>query len=276
MTRLELHFDIPDNKTFEKAREAVVKHLTPKKERVSLATLIDLERSRQQLEKSLGSGEYEYRLQMDRSHATYFANDLDLPGSVEEVDMERYWAPLGSGTPLQTVEIFGKQVGGIGDYPLTIRVTDDATGIGDRLYLLKSWRDRFVETGGNIGRDIKETIDGAKGVAPEFDALLAGLPRTEEGFNLLIADEENRVNTEVAVAAVSLVRFTDDFFGRPLRGIGLKPRAAEVKGPSGFEMLIDPEVIEDIVGFPTIELSQALKRIIPVSPDDLLLVGDQG
>jgi hypothetical protein len=166
------------------------------------------------------------------------------------------------------LEIFGKNVSGMGDHPVVIRIDGDSRGHDEELSMLQMWYGRFQEIGPDISNEIIDVGVKYKEASAEHSALLARMPRTEEEFTRRIEESRRKLISAMLVWSVNMTRFFHDFIGKPITNAGYLPTAAEFKGP-GLQYLISSADFAIITEYPTLPLEHVIERIFPKSRDDI-------
>ncbi len=244
MAQVNINYVDLRGQTFERIRGGLVHHLTPPEgQKIHPMTAWDLGRARRAIQ---NPGPYEVEFTVDHSYAGPIACDLGLfPGVDPEELGERYrvMRPMGGGSS-HRVSIFGKDVGGVGDYPLTIRIQSDDAGLyqADTLFLLKDWRDRLLEVGGDkakFAQPMMEMFRGAQGISREHDRMVADTPNTIEEFDRKIKEMQERLWGIMFEGSINILRFGYDFLGRPMENLGIHPDSIRIVGSGNFELMLE-------------------------------------
>lgn len=279
MTQLEVNYDI--NKEDVPILIAGIKsHLTPKGPKNSIATEIELEKFRESLPDNPQTRWAEKKELIRTSFmwdfAAYYAKDLRLFPELENLSHDglheffrlRYAIPRFSGHRSDyQVDMFGKSMEGFGDHPLTITLTPDMTELGTGVFLLLSYYKKFKEAGKQaMLDDIIEVGTKMKGVAPQYDAVLAGMPRTEEEFQERIRKQKERVINSALDVSVNMLRFYWDFLGKPVNDYAKLNNIKVIS--TGLEWNISQKDLEVIIQHPTLRLTDIVKRLFPKNKEE--------
>jgi hypothetical protein len=273
VARLELTYDIPEG-TFPNLASRIIKHLTPKEEKVSPATEIELKSVREVLSKPIEPWKFIDIRYLPWSHGGFYAKDLGFFSPKERDDIfdfqnERYFVPVyPSCLTSYDISFWGKNINNVGDYPMQVRMDGDFRGHTAGLDMLLSWHRCFQEH----GRDgmVDKLIGVGKahaGELPDYDAMLAGMPKTEEDFQQQIQEQRLKITASMLEWSVNMARFYWDFFGKPIQEAGYFPTNVRAQGPYDFELLLTPD-LDTIVQFPTVPHKELAKKLFPKALDD--------
>jgi hypothetical protein len=273
---LTVNYDIGQNDYSQIAR-AIKDHLTPK--------LVDADRQR-----AFHIAEYELAEARARipdqskpyeqiriptfrwDHGAFLARDIGLipledvdnADKIFDVNRKRYAGPATPGS-MRTycVDIFGKNVINCGDFPMTIRMIEDSNDLGDSLYLLQSWHDKFRKDGEEKMRDAQIEVGLiTKDMGPSSQgALVANLPKREEDFQKLITQARQSLNLKLLHWTVQSVRFYNDFFGIPMQKLGYTPARMEAIGDCNFKFFLTPAHVKEIAKYPMIEAEELSRKL---------------
>ena len=244
MPQININYKNLNGHNFDEIRTRLVNYLTPLEgQKIHPVNQLQLPKVREALQSQRG---YEVQFSIDYSYANYMARELGLfPGVDPEQLQKRYRVsqPIG-GTTSHKISIFGKDVGGIGDYPMTIRIGSSDAGLQEvsELYLLNSLRKKLEEVGGDkkkFAEAVMEVYRNAQGGSPECESIMWSLPNTTEGFYKKIKEVNERLWGMMFKDTVNLLRFGYDFLGRPLESMGIHPDKIHAVGSGHFEMLLE-------------------------------------
>ena len=275
MSRLEVTYNIREG-DFPNLLTRIRKYLTPSPEAsLTLPTKCDLPKIRERLPDVVSPFEWVTIPDIPWDYAAHIIRDLGiLPiKSREEIQTlreERYAVPATPGsTRAYKVEFYGKNVNKIGDRPMIVRLDGELGDFSGTLYLLKSWYEVFKQKGGQEMRN--QAIDvgvNAQKISPQYDAILAGLPKTPEEFERRIQEASDQLTAIMLSWSINSTRFYWDFFGRPIQESGHSPTSIAVKGPFDFYLSLSRYDLETIVSYPTLPPEEVVKRVFPKHLDD--------
>ncbi|MBI4175740.1 MAG: hypothetical protein HY518_00910 [Candidatus Aenigmarchaeota archaeon] len=294
MDILEVTYDIGEG-AFRPIIASVKAHLTPKKgtDELSPPTLTDMKEFADSIVECPQAYQEVTRERISWHYAAYYAIDLGvLPDDLDDLDAlgeagpdglmavrdklqdERYSVPATPGTTRTYSFVFtGRHVNFPSmDIPMLVRMIGDSGQHSDSLYLLKSWFEGFNKEGPDGMRRKMDDIRALnKGQIPEFDAFLASLPATTEGFEERIRAEEMRYTSIMLDGSINAIRFYWDFIGKPIEAAGYLPTGMTVKG-SYFEMTIPEAAREMITRYPTVPKKEIIRQILsPLEGQDTMV-----
>lgn len=275
MSRLEVTYNIQKGE-FPNLLARIRKYLTPTSETgLTLPTQCYLPKIRGRLPDAVSPFEWVRIPDIPWDSFAYVARDLGIfpIKSRDEIQIlreERYAVPATPGSKLaHTVEFYGKNVNEIGNHPMVVRLDGELVDFSRSIELLKSWYDVFKQKGVQEMRN--QAIDigvKAQGIAPQYDALLAGLPKTAEEFERRIQEASGELTSIVLAWSMNATRFYWDFFGKPIQEAGHSSISIAIKGPFDFHLSLSKSDLEAIVSYPTLPHEEIVKIVFPKHPDD--------
>jgi hypothetical protein len=248
MATINMHYDIKKD-SFSMIERALFEHLTPKRQKISLASEMHLQEIRESLSRTFREPAILRSFEFPWNIASFFAIDLgivqDLSDDAREVlQEERYDIPVIGGCSRDyKVSIHGKELN-VGDYPLTFRLDADSSGHADNLVLVEDWKRAFERYGKDgmldriieIGRKCGDSLD-------EHTQCLASMPRTEGDFTERQEYLRNQLYATMIKFYINMIRFYEDFFGRALRSKGYQPIKVECIGPMDTDFDVPLEIV---------------------------------
>ncbi len=263
MSRLQIKYDIEPGE-FPTISKSISDHLTPNTDKyISTPTEVELEKVRSKLN---NQPEVYKPIWIDNfpwSYGAYFARDLGLfpiesPEEVRSLNLERYSVPRSPGCSTgYTLSFYGKNVNGVGDAPMEVRMDGDFRGFTDTLFLLENWKEAFIQNGrGGMFDKVIDIGKNIQGSSPFHEEIISGLPSSLDDFESRINEEKEKLNLLIVDWGINAIRFYDDFIGKPIQKTGYSPSSLELIGPYDFKFIISKSNLDAITRYPNIPNNQ--------------------